>query len=347
MTKKRIVRVKEIKNKYEEDLLKKKNVVGVMTGYKTVGDKKTRKLSVVCMVEDKVDLDNLEVQDAIPPNIEDVLTDVIKVGKLKALQTRVNDRQDKHRPCPMGTSGGHYAITAGTNGELLIDNSGQIYIGTNNHVGADSNDGSIGDKYLQPGAYDDGKDPEDVIGFLFKFEPIKFLGGESGCKIANICASILNKLSALFGHKTRLKPMLDIIEYNLIDGAIIGVNANDVLPEILDIGIPKGYIEPKLNMKVQKSGRTTGHTTNGVITGLDATVGPVSYAGNKLAYFKEQIIISGENFSAGGDSGSLILDHHGYAIGKLFAGNDQENITIANTIENYLDILDVNLITES
>ena len=57
-------------------------------------------------------------------------------------------------------------------------------------------------------------------------------------------------------------------------------------------------------------------------------------------------VISKEGFSAGGDSGSLILDNERYAVGKLFAGSDEQNITIANPVQNYLDLLDAELITE-
>ncbi|MFX1260007.1 MAG: hypothetical protein ACFFAN_19330 [Promethearchaeota archaeon] len=99
-------------------------------------------------------------------------------------------------------------------------------------------------------------------------------------------------------------------------------------------------------MLVQKSGRTTCRTVDGLITGIDATIGPVSYGPQKYAYFRDQIVISKEGFSAGGDSGSLVLDMEGYAVGKLFAGSEAEKITIANTIQNYLDLLDAELITE-
>jgi hypothetical protein len=79
-------------------------------------------------------------------------------------------------------------------------------------------------------------------------------------------------------------------------------------------------------MLVQKSGRTTCHTVDGLITGIDATIGPISYGPSKYAYFKDQIVVSGEGFCAGGDSGSLVVDMEDYAIGKLFAGG--EGITI-------------------
>ena len=123
------------------------------------------------------------------------------------------------------------------------------------------------------------------------------------------------------------------------------VAAQDVKSEIVDIGIPRGIRQASLDMIVQKSGRTTCHTTDGIITGVDATVGPLSYGPGRLAYFKDQIIISKEGFSAGGDSGSLILDLDGYGVGKLFAGSETENITIANHIHHYLDLLDAELVT--
>ena len=80
------------------------------------------------------------------------------------------------------------------------------------------------------------------------------------------------------------------------------------------------------------------------VTGIDATVGPISYGPGKNAYFRDQIIISKSGFSAGGDSGSLILDNEGYAVGKLFAGSETENITIANHIHHYLFQLDADLL---
>ena len=141
-----------------------------------------------------------------------------------------------------------------------------------------------------------------------------------------------------------LVPLLRAAVDNLVDAAMIEVNPQDVKSEIVGIGVPKGTREARLDMYVQKSGRTTCHTTGGIVTGVDATVGPVSYGPGKNAYFRDQIIISKAGFSAGGDSGSLILDTEGYAVGKLFAGSDTENITIANHIQHYLDQLEADLV---
>ena len=111
---------------------------------------------------------------------------------------------------------------------------------------------------------------------------------------------------------------------------------------IVGIGVPKGTRRAEIDMLVQKSGRTTCHTEEGPITAVDATVN-VGYGEGRTAVFRDQIIVGKPGFSSGGDSGSLVLDMEGYAVGKLFAGS--ETITIANHIQTYLDLLGADLIT--
>jgi hypothetical protein len=82
------------------------------------------------------------------------------------------------RPVPIGVSTGHPAITAGTIG-ARVTNGTRVFALSTNHVIADSNDASIGDGVIQPGAYDGGTDPADRIGTLFAFEPIKFDGSNN------------------------------------------------------------------------------------------------------------------------------------------------------------------------
>ena len=92
-------------------------------------------------------------------------------------------------------------------------------------------------------------------------------------------------------------------------------------------GTPKSMtIAPALNMKVKKYGRTTGQTS-GRITAINVTLN-VGYDSG-VARFVNQIIIEPGSFSAGGDSGSLIVaDGKGRnkgddrkPVGLLFAGS--------------------------
>jgi hypothetical protein len=90
---------------------------------------------------------------------------------------------------------------------------------------------------------------------------------------------------------------------------------------------------------VQKSGRTTGHTTD-QINQLDVTVS-VSYGGTNIAVFKNQLMAG--LMSQGGDSGSAVLDMNKQVVGLLFAGST--STTILNPIQFVLDALQVQVVT--
>jgi PKD repeat protein len=211
------------------------------------------------------------------------------------------------RPVPIGVSTGHPAITAGTIGCRVTDGT-DVYALSNNHVYADQNDASTGDAVIQPGTYDGGSSPADNIGTLSAFEPIDFSG------------------------------------LNYIDAAIAissTTNLGNATPSD-GYGIPQSSTAtPAINKKVMKYGRTTG-LTKGSIYAINATVN-VNYGTNGIARFVGQIVITPGSFSAGGDSGSLIvLDgkgsdqaNKGIAVGLLFAGSS--SYTIANPIDAVLD----------
>jgi hypothetical protein len=90
-----------------------------------------------------------------------------------------------------------------------------------------------------------------------------------------------------------------------------------------------------------KYGRTTG-LTKGSIAFINATV-DVNYGASGIARFVDQIVIQPGSFSAGGDSGSLIVldgkgrdiaNDKGKPVGLLFAGS--AFYTIANPIDAVL-----------
>ena len=100
--------------------------------------------------------------------------------------------------------------------------------------------------------------------------------------------------------------------------------------------------EAYIGLPVMKYGRTTG-LTHGTIYAIDATVN-VSYDSG-TARFIHQIIITPGTFSAGGDSGSLIVVDDGTdtnkPVGLLFAGSS--SYTIANPISPVLTYFGVEI----
>ncbi len=66
----------------------------------------------------------------------------------------------------------------------------------------------------------------------------------------------------------------------------------------------------------------------------------VGYGGGTAYLFKNQILTT--NMSAGGDSGSLLVDYGGRAVGLLFAGSWA--ITVHNHISNVLMALEIEMV---
>jgi hypothetical protein len=316
------------------DLLKRENVVATGIGYKIRNGERTGVLSVVCSVVKKVPAAQLTGRAAIPRTVGGIPTDVVETGVVRALQARTA----RWRPAPGGVSIGHKDITAGTLGCLVKDDLG-TYILSNNHVLANSNAGVPGDTILQPGPYDGGSPAADTIAELVRFVPITFLEpGPSDCGIGNGAAAFANLFARALGSSTRLQAVRMQAGENLVDAAIARpLNAGDLRPDILDIGVISGVKQGELGLAVRKSGRTTG-TTTGEIQQVDVTV-DVDYGGGHTARFTDQLLAGA--MSQGGDSGSAVVDTGTNLVGLLFAGSD--TTTIINRIGNIFSALQVHL----
>ncbi|MGB9595713.1 MAG: hypothetical protein ACPL7B_05480 [Candidatus Poribacteria bacterium] len=247
----------------------------------------------------------------IPKELDSVPVIVEVSGKIEALgkpvKSEIYDRTKRYRPAPIGVSTGHPAITAGTIG-CRVKKGDNVYALSNNHIYANENKAKIGDNVLQPGAYDGGENPDDAIGTLSAFCPIVFKRTAS----------------------------------NVIDAAIAISNeenlGNSTLPD--SYGTPKSIpVSATIGMQVKKDGRTTA-LTYGQIYLINATVN-VQYD-RGIARFVNQIIITPGGFSAGGDSGSLIVTKDGNSpVGLLFAGSS--TMTVANPIQKVLDYFGVTI----
>jgi hypothetical protein len=264
--------------------------------------------------------------------MDGIRTDVQETGVIRALQGHTG----KWRPAPGGVSCGHVDVTAGTLG-CLVNRGGQVFILSNNHVLADSNQGQPGDPILQPARYDGGT-IEDQIATLEEFVPISFGADTPACPTAIGTASALNWVARLLGSHHRLEAFQESRATNLVDAAIARPLSADLVEQrILEIGEPQGIGEGSLGLAIRKSGRTTG-LTSGMVTQVDVTV-QVSYGSLGTATFTDQLMAGA--MSSGGDSGSAVLDGSGRVIGLLFAGSD--STTVINRIQNVVEALDVTI----
>jgi len=307
--------------------LSKENVVAVGIGYKKINGVKTDELCYVYSVKKKVDKNTLNSLQVLPEKIQKFSVDVIETGEIKALIDRTAKYRPSPNGVSIGhfriTAGTQGLIVKSSNitpppppssscscAKLIAKTFNYVtktikcrtrlqvtlvkqlqgeslYILSNNHVLADSNNGVVGDAIYQPGPYDGGTS-NDTIARLSTFIPIKFDASN-----------------------------------NTVDCALaLPTNQTDVSTSIVDIGIPTTITEGVLGLSIKKSGRTTELTT-GTVEQINVTV-TVSYGNNKIAIFTDQLMAG--NMSAGGDSGSSVLSSDNKVIGLLFAGSDTTTI---------------------
>ena len=189
---------------------------------------------------------------------------------------------------------------SGTLGSLVQANGTQ-YILSNNHVLGLAGQASAGDDVSQPGLID------------------------NNCAVATVVAD--------FTVAPALSSGVDCAIAQLRTGLM------DATGFIEDIGtISSTPKAPAINLAVAKSGRTTGFQT-GSISSISTTVSikyPDECGGHKgpTFTFTNQVVINSSTFSAGGDSGSLIVSNNSQSchqpVALLFAGSS--TTTIGNPI---------------
>jgi hypothetical protein len=216
----------------------------------------------------------LEAPDGNPVAPSEALLTALRPGlldgrrTLQELETDIQLLRTRVRPAEGGYSVGHFRITTGTIATCVYDTAAfpgipqRYYILSNNHVLANSNNANIGDPILQPGPFDGGTLPNDVIARLSRWVTIWFDGSN-----------------------------------NLVDAAIVGGPFEWLDREIYWIGYAQGVRNnwPAIGEILQKTGRTTNWTT-GPVVAINATVN-VNYGGGQVARFAGQIVTG--NMSAG------------------------------------------------
>ena len=191
------------------------------------------------------------------------------------------------RPVYGGISAIHHTGTACTLGAIVYKDD-KVYGLTNVHCGFPHWEGAkLGDAVIQPSPFDGGK-PTDIIGHTKEAVPLKFDGS-----------------------------------FNEFDACLVELTVEE--KELYQETIGKHKKEPstvKIGDAVQKTGRTTGFQKSKVIA-TDVTAS-VTYDEGLVATFKNQIFCDNKNeyFSAGGDSGSLVLNMEGNPVGLNYAGSN-------------------------
>jgi hypothetical protein len=268
------------------------NITGIGVGMKLAAGGFTGELSVKVYVREKAPLHRVAAAAVVPPDIDGVPTDVEQVGELFPQSYA----RWYPRPVPCGVSCGHVRITAGTLGCLAVLNNNRLVILSNNHVLANENDAQPGDPIIQPGRVDGGQNPAHLIGALERFVPINFPGP------------------------------------NLVDAAAAWTSFSLVSRRHVTYAMSPTPAAVRPQMVVMKNGRTT-QATAGVVTGVHVNGVRVTYTAG-VAVFNDQVVIQGiggRPFSAGGDSGSVIVvAATRQPVALLFAGSATH--TIANPI---------------
>lgn len=255
----------------------------------------------------------------VPESLEGVPVVVMVTGEISAMPVqadlkdsqrsvvRINPTSFFQRPVPIGISTGNAnECSAGTIGARVKDINGNVYALSNNHVYALENTAPIGSVVLQPGRYDTNcsYNPNNSIGTLYAYEPIKFDGSNN-----EIDAAIALTTTGVLGNSTPSNG------YGTPSSTIIAAR----------VGLP-----------VQKYGRTTS-LTSGSINAINATI-KVGYGSGTATFVNQVIVYSPKAFIKAGDSGSLLVsnDTSHNPVGLLFAGTSDGRWGIANPIDKVL-----------
>ena len=77
--------IRRVKEKYEDSLLNRKNVIGVGIGFKEEAGQVTDQMALVVSVSKKLADNEIGDTDLIPTELEGVPVDVKEVGEIRAL----------------------------------------------------------------------------------------------------------------------------------------------------------------------------------------------------------------------------------------------------------------------
>jgi hypothetical protein len=233
----------------------------------------------------------------------------------------------------LGSSGGNstdsttgattITCCSGTLGSL-IQLGGNSFILSANHVLDKSGQGTVGQPVTQPGLVDNNCNPGTTVANLSQGAALKPANGTSGPSPSNVDAAIAQIVTGM------VDPNGGILDLGAASSTSIAA-----APPSSTLTVPATVLSS--NEGVAKSGRSTGLTCSTLESvSTSVSVQYDSTCGGATAFtstFSNQVIVNGTDFSASGDSGSLIVTSDtARPVGLLYAGNSTS--TTANPIQD-------------
>lgn len=291
ITNSEIARAEKILDVVREEWLERPGVVAVDLGYKWVAGKMTPELSIRVHVVSKKRSSFIPKHEVFPEELGGIKVDVIEANYIpqahykSKLEAAVDGRDDRYQVVPLGVSIGSRFSTAGTLGAKVID------LKTGDEM-------ILSNWHVMAGR--PGARPGTPI-----WQPGWIDGGTNEDNtIAELTRWVLGPHDAAVATITGARKVTS----KTLEGR-----------SIVDV------TEPRLGMRVWKSGRSTGYT-EGLIDGIKMQVSlPYGEVGLKKLESVFHIVprpgAGGVEISRGGDSGSVWVDQEsGKAVGLHFAG---------------------------
>jgi hypothetical protein len=246
--------------------------------------------------------------------------DPSKIASASVTAIPLENQEEQNFPIELGTSGinaNTEQCCTGTLGSLVVDQNGQQYILSNNHVLGRVGHASVGEAIVQPGYVD------------------------------TLCNFSVPRTVATFTAAPSINSNVDAAIAQVVPGAVDSaggiIGLGGVNPDGSYITAPPAstVVTPAVGMAVAKSGRTTGLSC-GTVTAINATI-LVDYpaecgnpSGGSVS-FQGQVVVN--NLGSPGDSGSLIVDAAtAQPLALLSAGSG--DYTTANPVSDVLSALD-------
>lgn len=240
---------------------------------------------------------------AIPPLMNEVPVEVSVMGKLKpwaALGNGFFFERNGRIACGSSCAPGREQY-AGTFGALITDGAAMFAL-SNNHVLASCNHTPHKMPIMAPANLDSTPNIPAPREFAKFSKMIELRSGVPGI----------------------IQPMRhDAACAEITDEAIVSSWQGD---NVSGFDTPNTVVRPRTGMRVKKFGRTTGFT-EGVIESFVPSKWVLPYQSRKFnaeVWYENTWLVEGDGdmpFALGGDSGSLVVNDAGEAVGLVFAGN--------------------------